>query len=374
MRLDIVFPQLPPRIDGIGDYTANLIAHLKPRCDVRVLHDLSLKPTPIEGVRLQPAYDLRKRRSFASLADTIAADSPDWVLLQFNQFSFGHWGLSPWLPLAMRRLGSLAPRTRFAVMFHEDFVPPTTWKFRIMRQWQRWQFRALGEAADLVAFSIDPWVRRYAPWFQGTRVVHMPVGSNMPRVDISRDEARHRLGIPRDRLIVGVFGTVHSSRSLGFIVESVAQLRKTRDVGLVYIGGDASVVRAAMPDVPAVAEGPLAPDEVSRRLGAVDLYLAPFVDGVSSRRGSLIAALQHGLPAVTTTGELTDDFLRSAVGHAFDAAPASDRQAFVDAAVRLGNDPPRRDLLARGGSALFEAHFSWPGIASRWLDLLTAAA
>ena len=35
-------------------------------------------------------------------------------------------------------------------MFHEAFVPTTSWKFRVMRLWQKRQFRALGNAAGML--------------------------------------------------------------------------------------------------------------------------------------------------------------------------------------------------------------------------------
>src|SRR5205823_11906987 len=111
------------------------------------------------------AFAPSRRRSVLGLVKRIAERQPDWVILQFNQFSFGRWGLNPLLPLALKRIKRRCPQTRLGVMFHEDFVPPITWKFRIMRIWQKWPFKSIGRTADVVFFSISPWVTRYGGWF-----------------------------------------------------------------------------------------------------------------------------------------------------------------------------------------------------------------
>ena len=64
-----------------------------------------------------------------------------------------------------------------------------------------------------------------------------------------------------------------------------------------------------MPNTPRFSCRAEPADEVSRRLSAADLNLSAFIDGVSTRRGSLMAALQHGVASVGTRGYLTDQML-----------------------------------------------------------------
>ena len=102
---------------------------------------------------------------------------------------------------------------------------------------------------------------------------------------------------------------------------------------------------------------------MARHLAAADLFVAPFVDGVSTRRTTLMAALQHGLPVVGTDGRLTDDVLRRA-GDALTLVPADDPRRLAAAVRWLGGDADQR--LARGaaGRELYEDSFDWPVISA----------
>jgi glycosyltransferase involved in cell wall biosynthesis len=102
----------------------------------------------------------------------------------------------------------------------------------------------------------------------------------------------------------------------------------------------------------------------------MDLYLAPFRDGVSARRGSFLAGLQHGLATVSTTGPQTDAFLDAQDGVAFLLAPDDDLSAYENHVLTLVEDDALRARIAAGGRALYEEVFSWPRIADRMLSEL----
>lgn len=256
-------------------------------------------------------------------------------------------------------------------MAHEDFVPLTNWKFYVMTTWQRWQFWALGRTADVVFFSIDPWVEKYRAWFPGKPLVHLPVGSNIARVPTPRSEARARLGIADDRPVLGLFGTAHASRLLDHVrsaVEGAAQGGEPFQV--LYVGPHAAAVQEALSGFPVLADGPFPSDEVSRRFAAMDVYLAPFLGGVSSRRTSLMTALQHGIATVSTRGEQTDRILLEADNRAFLLAPENDRTAFREACLRTVTDSALRGRMASEGQRLYEEMFDWNRIADRMLRAL----
>lgn len=368
MKITIIAPALPPKLDAIGAYTALLAAELARSAEVAVLTELGHEYDPVPGVAVHGAFDPERPESVSRIPSLIAADPPDWLLLQYNPFSYGRWGFNPFLPQAMRAIKRRSPHTRLAVMVHEPFVPflsSENWKFAIMTVWQRWQLWALGRTADVMFFSIELWAQKFGRWFRGKPVRHLPVGSNVPRVAITRDEARRRLGIAEGTSVLGVFGTAHPARLLPWVRQAAeAVAGEGRDMLILHIGPDADLVRRLMGSLPLRADGPLPAEEVSRRFAAMDVYLIPFADGVSTRRTSLMTSLQHGLATVATVGRSTDSILRNAGGRALLLAPTDAPEEFCRSAVQLAADAPLRGTLGSAAQSLYDDQFDWPRIAA----------
>ncbi len=374
MRIDLVFPALPPALDGIGDHTAHLAAALAAQgVSVRVL---TAQPewTPMPGVEVVRAFRYPPRRGVWKLVATVSADPPDWLIVQFNQFSYGRWGLNPLLPMALRSIRRRCPAMQIALMFHEDFVPPSSWKNRVFRLWQIPQFWALGRLADVVAFSIQPWVKQYESWFTPTPVVHWPVGSNIPDAGFSREEVRSLMGISPETLVVGLFGTLHAARLLDYVEAAIRQLEQQKlPVLVLYIGPHGAELAKRLAGVPLRDVGALPGVQVSQHLAAVDLMLAPFADGASTRRGSLIAGLQHGLAVLSTDGPLTDPMMRAEHGRSLWLTPVGDRTAFAAAALLLAQQPALRAALGREAKAFYATHLDWSCLAQRVIKTLRVA-
>jgi glycosyltransferase involved in cell wall biosynthesis len=373
MKLTLVFPAFPPKLDGIGDHTARLAAALAERCNVTVL---TTQPDAVDvpgvDVSILPAFDTREGRQ--ALVRAVKADAPDWLFVQFNQFSYGRWGFNPGFPLAIRHLRKTVPGMRIAVMFHEDYVPITSWKFAVMTTWQRWQFWMLGRQADQVFFSIHPWVTKYRSWFPDATVSTLPVGSNMPYVGIPPAEAKQSFGLSSDRFTIGIFGQVNASRMVSTIAEA-AEAVCARDPSAVvlYAGPQGDAVRTALPDLPLLDLGALPAEDVSRALSAMDVHLAPFMDGISSRRGSALASLQHGVATVSTLGVHTDAPFRSADGTAIHLAHEEDTDAFVRHVLALWENASHRSALGAAGQDFYRGHFDWSIIGNHLLTTLGAA-
>jgi glycosyltransferase involved in cell wall biosynthesis len=104
------------------------------------------------------------------------------------------------------------------------------------------------------------------------------------------------------------------------------------------------------------ATGEMADDDLAAHLAACDLLLQPYPDGVSSRRGSLMAGLALGAPTVTTEGPLTEPLWRSSAALAL--APAGDVPAFVELADHLLRNHDSRAQLGRRARDLYRSTFA----------------
>jgi glycosyltransferase involved in cell wall biosynthesis len=318
--------------------------------------------TDVDGI-LDYANRLAPALADAGLEAEVDRERPDArpadaVLLNYNPFSWGRWGFAPRLARSLRRArrrGSL-----ICLMVHESYVPPLNLRWRLMGAWQRRQLRALHRCADLVFTPVQPLAEELRTWHPQRPVTHLPVGSNLPDMRHCRDSERERLGIGPETLAIAAFGTGHPSRRIEDVAAATNAVADRGDgIVVLNLGAGAPPIHGLGESVRLIEPGRLDASDVGRHLAAADLFVAPFVDGVSTRRTTLMAALQHGVAVVGTDGRLTDDILRRS-SDALTLVPVGDRDRLEEAVRRLVRDPDQR--LARGaaGRELYERSFDWP--------------
>jgi glycosyltransferase involved in cell wall biosynthesis len=292
-----------------------------------------------------------------------SGQTPAWVVLQYMPFAYGHWGVAPGLireALALKRGG-----TRLVVAVHEAWVPPIHWRWRLMGVYQRAQLRSLLRIADGATVTTE-WLGRLL----GGSPVHVPVGSNIAPIGTTREQAKERLGLS-GRLTLALFGRGHPSRALGYAEAAIARAAaEHREVTVLNLGAGTPAV--AVPDgVDLQTPGALSDEEISLRLWASDLLLLPFIDGVSTRRTTLMAALEHGLPVAGLDGEHTDTVLRQS-GEALMLTPVGDVHGFAEAVVALAGDEARLRAIGEAGRRLYAEQFDWPVAARRVMSVVGA--
>jgi glycosyltransferase involved in cell wall biosynthesis len=298
-----------------------------------------------------------------------AGNDFDGVLLQYNPFSYGRWGFAPWLPRALRRLRDDGHPV--AVMVHEAFVRPTRGRQHILRTWQRVQLRAVLRAAGTVFAPTQALVESLRE-IDGTVVpVYLPVGSNIPDRREARDAVRRRLGIGDDTVVLAAFGTGHPSQLRSWIARAASAAAATgARVVVLNLGSGVPPVAGMPPGIDVHTPGELAADELAEWLSAGDVFIAPFSDGVSTRRTTLMAALQHGLAVVATRGPNTDSLLVEGDGTALRLVGGGKPDELEAVVAELTSDVSARRALGAGGRLLYAEHFGWPVIAAGVLAAL----
>lgn len=310
LRIDIVFPRVTEPFNGIGDHTSTLVQELASRGhSVRVIHDG--QPGEAIGYSLVngwPDGDLRDTRA---LVNAVSERASDAVLVQFEQFSYGPRGFNPRMAHLFADLRRASPSTRRVLFAHETYPDPDRPSKAVMWSYQRAQIRSLARDADTVLASCTKVFARLKD--ANPRTFPVPVHSNIPRQHLNRPEQRQRLGIADDELSVMVFGHLDSTRAR-WIAESFARVRRSAKAKLLYVGKAASVASELTggDERRLVAIQNAAAEDVSAAMTASDLALAPFRDGVSGRRGSFAAYMEHQVPTLTNVGDLTDEYLRTA--------------------------------------------------------------
>lgn len=185
--------------------------------------------------------------------------------------------------------------------------------------------------------------------------------------------------------LVAYFGLLSRSKGVDVLLNALHLLHHERDPStryvLLIIGGAATTPqdRAYADEITAQIErlglshlvtitGHVDEASVSAHLLAADCVVLPFRGGASFRSGSLLAALTHGLPVVTTRGAsttLTD-------GENVLLVPPEDSVTLADALQRLAQDRALRARLAAGATAL-GASVQWAEIAQEHVRRYQAA-
>lgn len=367
----LVTARTPPTKDGVGDYTYRLGKELSKSHSVSILTTMGQRAEADSGsFRVLPVIPRWDVLGMRQIWQTLERLRPSFINLQWVPFLWGRLGINLAVPLTAIRLRRAGHRV--VTTIHEPYVAWGGVRRFPLALLQRAQLSTLITGSSKITVTIWAWVKelqRAYPKRAGD-IVWIPVGSNIPvPTDLStgRRQARQALGSGDGELAIGAFSPLGSGKQLDFIAAAWEQVKgQIPEAKIVVIGANADEVRTLFPKAPRGGRvrhtGYLPPEDVSQHLLALDVMLAPFVDGISCRRTSAIAAMAHGLPLVTTRGHLTDPIFD---GSPMVLVPAHDREGFAQAATDLAMDCERQDELSRRTRAFFDQHFAWKIIAER---------
>jgi glycosyltransferase involved in cell wall biosynthesis len=263
------------------------------------------------------------------------------------------------------------------VTFHDLKVPYLFPKAGPVR-W--WSMRLLASrAAGVIVTNQEDQIR-----LQSSRLIKhlavIPIGSNIaphPPSGYDRTAWREKMGVLPGEILIGYFGFLHESKGGEDLLEAVYRLKK-KDIPakLLMIGGrtgssDATILEYAkqledMIDSMDIQDrviwtGFVTAEEVSANLLALDYCMLPYRDGVSFRRGSLMAALAHGCPIISTTPAVPLPELVHLDNMYL--VPAKAPVALAEAVITLRKNPVLTTRLAKGSNKLSRG-FQWDPIAA----------
>jgi glycosyltransferase involved in cell wall biosynthesis len=305
MRIGIVTGEYPPMEGGVGAYTRILARTL-----ARQGHEIFVFSSS-QAREAHPRITLANpaRRwgpgSLRALRRWARSVRLDVVSLQFETAAYG---MSPWVHFLPEVLRGLPVVTTF----HDLLFPYLFPKAGPLRDWI--VMRLARASAGVIATNHED-LSRLAHL---THAKLIPIGSNIstPPPDFDRERWRMQAGVSDGDLLLVYFGFINRSKGMDTLLQALAQLRADHvSARMVIIGGRAgssdpsNIAYANEIDTliqrlelePYIHRTGFVDDEaVSGYLLAGDVVALPFRDGASYRRGSLMAAIQHGCAIVTT--------------------------------------------------------------------------
>lgn len=277
LQIVLLVASAQDKMCGVADYTGRLATALRDA-------GASVTVEYLDSWSLRHIMEIRRR--YAGKKDVA-------FHLQYPSLSIGK-SVSPGiLPLALPNV---------FVTLHE---------FRIFHILRKMVFLLPSLLARVVIFSNDEertLFARYFPWSR-KRLRVIPIGNNIPRL-AARGPSD---GVER----VVYFGQISRNKGIEFFIETIGRMRErgvTAEALMIgaLVESDAGFVdyvRDSAKRLGIELRLNLPPEAVSETLSAATIALLPFPDGVSNKRGSALACLDHGVCVLTTHSERTPEWL-----------------------------------------------------------------
>ncbi len=376
MHVGLVTGEYPPMEGGVGAFTREIArAMAAAGHTVSVFTRAAARGEPEPGITTYAVVGSRWGwRANHTVRAWAQQSGIDVLNIQFETAAYDMHPAIHWLPVSI-------PSVPVVVTFHDLRVPYLFPKAGMLRTRL---LQKLARDADGV-ISTDRADERALREWGISPVEWIPIGSNIsaaPPGECDRTRWREQLGAAPGDLLIAYFGFLNETKGGLVLIEALARLvGQGVPARLVMIGGragasdptnhaygqrvDAAIVRHGLADR-VHWTGFVDDDGVSGCFYASDVTALPYLDGVSLRRGTLMAALAHGRAIVTTHPQTEAPELDGVVR----TVAAGDPAALAAEILTVWQDGDLRARLERAALAASRA-FSWDGIAARTLEFYT---
>jgi glycosyltransferase involved in cell wall biosynthesis len=382
LKIGLVTGEYPPMEGGVGAFTAELAKALhklghtihiitsreaRP-ADAPRTFSSAWEPVPLEFAQLHPRIGRWRWSSLAVIADIVQRQELDVLNIQYQPAAFNmNSAAINFLPWRLKNL------VKTAVTFHDLRVPYLFPKAGRLRQ-TAVNFLARSAHGIIATNHADYHALKSKIENRQSSIEMIPIGSNItvhPSSPLEIDKIRQNLGLDSQAVALGYFGFLNESKGADTLVEAVAQLDGR--FHLIFIGGQTGAsdsvnnqafldgLKGQISDLGLENRvhwtGFLNDEHVSAHLQAMEMMVLPYRDGASLRRGTLMAALVHGKPLITTQ-PAAQELL---AGKNCLLVSAEDVAGLGTAVQVLANDTELQQKLGQGAAQL-ATEFSWEKI------------
>jgi glycosyltransferase involved in cell wall biosynthesis len=389
MKIGLITGEYPPMQGGVGDFTRELARALAQQGHaVHVITGTGAGDD--DGVRAHRLIKSWGVGCWRRIAAVVRQQQLDVLNIQYEPAAYAMQVGVNFLPSRYARRLIKAP---IVTTYHDLLMPYLFPKAGPLR-WKVVEYLARRSDAVIVTNEEDRLrlsnlqlpTSNLQPPISNLHLI--PIGSNiLPAqadvLDVAAERERWRIG--PDEFAVGYFGFLNLSKGGEALMQALRLLLDQRlPARLILVGsriGASDPTNAAYAaQVEALIEaldlkdhvsatGYLDAGSVSRALLACDVLALPYVDGASVRRGSLMAAIAHGRPIVTTEPRYPIEGLTA--GESAIYVPPNDPPALAQALKRVLLDPALRARLAQAAREAAKL-YTWDRIAAKTLEVFRA--
>lgn len=382
MKVVVVTRHLPPKTDGVGDYTYQLsLALAKAGLQMVLLTSIGTAPEKHPLLEIQPAVKDWGWGGVFRMVSAVRKLKPDLFCLQYVPHLYSRFGFNlaaASLPLMVRLATGCPVITTCHELLGHHPRGLKAWTLQGAYLFQAWLLLG-GSAAVIVPVVWQEAQLRRLFRRLSRKVRRIPVGPSIP-MDAAKPPSISRPGSNNSReIMLGTFGTGPWWQH-AMAMEVLSGLRATGlQVRLLCLGDlenaqpryyqrlRALEMRLGLQGAVDWA-GRRSSEELSQALRSVDVFLALHETGITGRSTSLATALAHGLPIVATRGPDADPWLLES--GAVLAVDPHDVQAAIRSIRLLIDDPSARQALSQRAREVYALYCSWKTISRQFLEVV----
>lgn len=375
----IVSGDFPPRISGVGDYSAHVAKALTDmgiQVDVITTAKESLIDTWSEGsVNVDYIMSRWQMSEIRKLLDVIGKNGLRTIvnIQYYCPTTYGRRFMINFLPAAC---GILRHNARVVVTMHGFWEQSKFFRLRTIPM-----LRASHGVIYVDRLNRNL-IEKYGG-FDSDCMKFIPIASNILPVTCSlelRKIWRQQLGFSDHDIVVAFFGGIGRIKGFEYLIESLEYLRKSKRASMVLLAiggfhadrvnaGYQSNIRQLISESDRtswirVIESPPA-TYVSQCLHSSDIAVFPFVNGVGENSGSMLAALAHGLPTIITEGPSNDSSFSDRFGVAL--VPTRNARLLADSILDIACSKSRQEYM-KNKALLVSKQLTWEHVAKETLE------
>lgn len=349
IRVLMITGSWPPVRCGVGDYASKLVSYLSKKLDVHIV-------TSLGADHNERVYnDIKKWNLFnwPRVRRHIIDLQPDIIHMQYPSVMYRRNLFPNLLPRLIKRK---FPKIPFVLTIHEYHDASLLGKKRI---------ELTLKGPDILIFTNDNDASDLESFLKQDQNRVIPIGSNIEVAKISEDKRVSLLdsyGLRNGKYWLYI-GFVDPSKGLGNLLDAIRmdQNKLPLVIATEYDETNAyhKEIRARIDKSSAsvIWTNYVSSEDLSILLGAAYAVVLPFDKPATNRRGSVIAALEHG-KAIITTGDLQN----SVFSNSAKLIPDNSLESISGAMRSLVQDPKEKRRLESAAKIMVKK-YSWPEIA-----------
>ena len=355
MNILFICNNMPPMVDGVGDYTYNIASEFaRHGHEVHVIcRKRNEIRTDYDDLHIVPMVERWNKNTGKRIAQYVKDKNIDVVSLQYVPHGFHPKGLPFGLVPCMEEVKKTG--VKMMVFCHEVCIGMGKWheiKRNAMAICMKSITTRVVGLCNYVATSISHYKQRLNG-FGIENIITMPIPSNIPNAVIGEEQrkALRCLIANDDDTVITLFG----NRNFTNVLKAIYKLLQSGyKIKVLALGKTNASIPQGEPYIYYTGAREIA--ELASFIQVSDMLILPenIHSGCSLKSGSLSAAIQFHVPVISNKGFMTEDVLDSVVYYTeSDTVDEYERTIKV-----LMNDIGLRDCMKRSCVALCK-HLNW---------------